>query len=447
MRAILFVGVLVLMVAVSWIGLPGDRPVGGDTREQGAVQAGHADGESEMVVERVDGPGATVAERTGSTFLPAPENPYVSPRVRTIRVPDFPGANAIWGATGRDRRGHIWFGVSVHGGDNSAHLFEYDPERDEIIDRGDVLSNLKSAGLYKAGEKQIKIHSRIVQADDGYLYFSSVDEEGEKGDGSAPPKWGSHLWRLYPGDNHWQHLHWVQEGLTAVAGGGRWVYALGLWNHVLYQHDTETGSLRSLTVGSEGGHMSRNLIADTRGHVFVPRVSGASVSLVEFDPNLNEIGATPLHNYLTGKNPGKSHGIIGLVYLADGSMAISVHGGYLYRIRPMESGPSVVEPLGPFDPLNPNYSPSLFTYAGERYLVGVGRREPAGQSDKRRHAWLVHDLETGHSRRVDFPLDGKALIYGSIARDFAGRFYAVGRNRDPVSGRARPLFLQIDPGE
>ena len=394
-----------------------------------------------------DGAGATLAERTGSTFLPVPDDPYRIPRLKIIQVPDFPGADAIWGSTGRDRRGHIWFGVSANGGEHSARLFEYDPERDQMIDRGDVLSNLKIAGLYKKGERQIKIHSRIVQADDGYLYFSSTDEEGERGDGSAPPKWGSHLWRLRPGDNRWEHLHWVQEGLTAVAGGGRWIYALGLWDHVLYQHDTLTGALSTVTVGSIGGHMSRNLTADLRGHVFVPRLSGAAVTLVEFDSSLQEIGATPLNNYLVGGRPRKSHGIVGLVHLADESMAISTHAGYLYRITPQDSGPSRIDPLGPFDPVEPNYAPSLFTFAGERYLLGVARTNKSFKGDTRRHVWLVYDLESGRSRRVDFPFDGKALIYGSITRDLAGRFYVAGRRRNSESGRMEPLVLQIDTSE
>lgn len=396
------------------------------------------------MAERVDGAGATLAERTGSTFLTVPIDPYRSPRIKIIEVPDFPGADAIWGSTGRDRRGHIWFGVSASGGEHSAHLFEYDPTRDQMIDRGDVISNLISAGLHKRGERQIKIHSRIVQADDGYLYFSSTDEEGEQSDGSAPPTWGSHLWRLYPGDNRWEHLHWVREGLTAVAGGGRWVYALGLWDHVLYQHDTLTGALKRVTVGSVGGHMSRNFIADLRGHVFVPRVSDDVVNLVEFDPSLREIGATPLRDYLTDGRPWKSHGITGLVYLADGSMAISINEGTLYRIMPQRGGPSLIEPLGQFDPPDPNYAPSLFTFAGERFLVGVARKKKDNKDDVRRYVWLVLDLESGRSRRVDFPFDGEALLYGSITRDLAGRFYVAGRRRNPENGRLQPLILQLD---
>ena len=452
-----------------------------------------------------DDAGSNLAERTGSTFLPVLDNPYRSPRLKVIPLPDFPGANAIWGATGRDRRGHIWFGVSAEGGDHSAHLFEYDPDVDQVIDRGDVLSQLRAAGLQKPGERQIKIHSRIVPGDDGYLYFSSTDEEGERSDGSAPPKWGSHLWRLRPGQNRWEHLRWVQEGLTAVAGGGRWIYALGLWDHVLYQYDTQTKALGKVTVGSVGGHMSRNLIADLRGHVFVPRLSEGraaprvarkdqpdkpaaklpslpagssrignvrrnadgkivlsepavptggprasapappkarsevSVTLVEFDPTLREIGATPLDNYLDAGRPSESHGIIGLVYLADGSMVVSIHKGYLYRITPQDSGPSRIDALGHLDPLSPDYAPSLFTFAGERYLLGVTRSKR-----DRKHVWLVYDLESGRSRRVDFPVDGNPLIYGSITRDLAGRFYVAGRRRIPASQRFEPLLLQLD---
>lgn len=349
----------------------------------------------------------TLAERTGSVFLPAPTDPYRSPRIKIIPVPDFPGSDAIWGSTGRDHRGHIWFGVSAPGGEYSAHLFEYDPERDLVTDRGDVLTNLKAAGLYSEGDRQIKIHSRIVQGDDGYLYFSSTDEYGEKVEGSVRPKYGSNLWRLNPSDNKWEHLHWVREGLTAIAGGGRWIYALGLWDHVLYQHDTLSGKLRRITVGSIEGHMSRNLIADLRGNVFVPRVTRpfdvglVEASLVEFDSALQEVGASVLANYYdSGINFYKNHGISGLLYLRDESMVISTSMGFLYRITPRSSGPSHVEELGQFHPLSANYAPSLFTFAGERYVVGVSRnmrqkgtkRKKGEKRDKRKHVWVVYDL-------------------------------------------------------
>ncbi len=46
----------------------------------------------------------------GSARQTAPANR--SPATRVIALPDFWGASAIWGATGHDRRGHVWFGIT-----------------------------------------------------------------------------------------------------------------------------------------------------------------------------------------------------------------------------------------------------------------------------------------------------------------------------------------------
>ena len=68
-------------------------------------------------------------ESTGSRFDSAPGPGSSPPRLVPIKLPDFKGAYAIWGATGRDVRGHIWVGVSATGvAIPSAHLIEYVPE-------------------------------------------------------------------------------------------------------------------------------------------------------------------------------------------------------------------------------------------------------------------------------------------------------------------------------
>src|SRR4029077_14421392 len=130
---------------------------------------------------------------------------------------------------------------------------------------------LSRAGLLRVGEHQAKIHSKIVQGPDGWLYFASMDEEGEKDDGSALPKWGGHLWRLRLSTNRWEHLLSTPEALLAVGGGDRFIYALGYFDHVLYEFDTRTGEIRHVRVGAVDGHISRNVLVDYRGHVFVPR--------------------------------------------------------------------------------------------------------------------------------------------------------------------------------
>ena len=373
--------------------------------------------------------------------------------VTQIPLPDFPGANVIWGATGRDNRGRIWMGVSVEGGEGSARLFEYDPTAGSVTDRGSVVAVLKRLKLLRPGETQVKIHSKIWQVGD-HLYFSSTDEEGEQAEGGIPPRWGSHLWRLRLSDYVWEHLLAAPEGLTAVAAGGPWVYALGLWNHVLYQYDTRTGQVRRTTVGSVSGHMSRNLVADGRGHVYVPRIqtvkpastrddpfglTGLRTTLVEFDTNLAEVAETPLRGYADPRKPSDSHGLIGFAHLADGSIAIALHMGALYRVRPKEGAPATVEDLGWLHPLGTTYTPSLLVVY-ERTVAGVARPPRGG------YVWLVRDVDQKSSRPiVAFPFTSRdLLLYGSATRDDKGHFYVAGRHADPPGRGQRPLLLRIE---
>ena len=153
-------------------------------------------------------------------FSQEPRDLLRPPRLRVVDLPDFPGANAIWGATGSDARGSIWAGISAVGGANSAHLVEYDPTTARLRDRGDVLSELARLGLRQPEDAQNKIHTRLIQAEDGWLYFASTDETGETD--QAPSRSGSHLWRLRPGEGRWDHVLAVPEGADRTGGVPGW---------------------------------------------------------------------------------------------------------------------------------------------------------------------------------------------------------------------------------
>jgi hypothetical protein len=113
---------------------------------------------------------------------------------------------AIWGVDGRRFAGpHLPRHHEQRPGQRVAHLFRYDPQSDAITDCGNVVEELTRLGLRAAGDKQMKIHSRIVQMPDGYVYFASMDETGEQDDGSKLPTWGGHLWRM-GSTGRWQHL-------------------------------------------------------------------------------------------------------------------------------------------------------------------------------------------------------------------------------------------------
>ena len=391
----------------------------------------------------------TSEQQAGTRYQPV--GSQFKPVLTEISVPGFKGANGIWGASGRDDEGHIWLGVSGSG-KAAAHLVEYDPELNRFIDHGDPVSALRTAGVYRESEEQIKIHSKIIQMDDGWLYFASMDETGERADGSQLPRWGSHFWRYRPSADHWEHLFSAPEGLIAVSGVGRWVYALGYWGHVLYQYDTRTGKTGRIHVGSEGGHISRNLVADKNGHVYVPKVKYIDlkpqmdqeakttdrllvIMLTEYDQNLNKLQSTPLIHYAVEGKPQASHGITSFSYLADGTIIFGTHVGYLYKITPSDQGPAAVTDLGWLHPDGKSYNPSLFPLDGKRFLAGITRRRGKG------YQLFRHDINKGESQPfdLDIPDYRHLLLYGSNTRDDKGRAYVVGR-RDGNS----PLLFQLE---
>lgn len=387
---------------------------------------------------------AEVARRTGSRFTSLPANPWRAPGTRVVDVPEFADANSIWGATGRDVAGRIWIGVSAKTPGASAHLMRFDPASSEWCDLGSVVEQLAAAGALAPGAGQVKIHSRIVSGDDGRLYFTSMDEEGEAEDGSALPKWGSHLWRVAVESGRWEHLFAAPEGLVAAAGGGRWIYALGYWDHVLYQYDTVTRQQRRIVVGAVGGHASRNMIAGADGHAFVPRVTRDGygllrAALVEFDTDLRERAATPLEHYFGEPAAAEDHGIVGLAALADGRSLFITHAGHLYAVEPHGGAAARISPLGWFHPQGASYAPSLFALDGGTLVAGIARRDE-------RYEWIVFDLASRTSRVFAFDTHAVVgpLLYGSITRDDAGRCYVGGR-QPTANGGHRPLLLQVAP--
>ena len=379
-------------------------------------------------------------------YTPLPADPLRAPVIREIPLPDFPGAHAIWGASGRDDAGGVWCGISADEGDHSAHLVRYDPMTNQVTDRGDVLSQLARLGPRPAGEKQIKLHSKILPLPDGRLYFTSTDEEGEAEDGSAPPRWGSHLWSIHPDERDWRHHMSVPEGLTCAAAGGTTVWALGLWDHVLYSYDITTSQSARRVVGAALGHMSRNIIADARGHAFIPRVrllpdGTVAADLLEFAPPMTLLAATPLENYGQGQTPGGAHGIVGLATQANGDILITTGAGALHRIAPHANTSATITTTGWFHPAGRAYPSCLFAWDGTTTLAGLAQTEPLTWD------WVVRDLARGtaHATRLSLPLGRIQLIYGSDTRDNNGHAYAVGRH-STVRGKV-PVLLRIElPG-
>ena len=161
----------------------------------------------------------------------APLDPCDAIRVEEVSVPAVPGGDAIWGATGRDASGALWFGVSAKRPGDSARLLRLDPATLVWTEAGSVHEALDATVGRAPGEGQVKMHSRIEPTADGWLAFTSMDEAGEREDGSALPRWGSRLWQVHPGTRAWRHRRAAPEGRGAAGGAGRAVLARGDGDH------------------------------------------------------------------------------------------------------------------------------------------------------------------------------------------------------------------------
>ena len=387
-------------------------------------------------------------------FTDIPPEPYAIPKVTELDLPVRSGYRAIWGGTGRDDRGHIWLGLCAEPqAGASACLIEYDPEKSKSFLRGDVLSALARHRSLVPAEAQAKIHTKIIQASDGNLYFASLDETGGDFDGGTrSPKWGSHLWRVKLPGYKWEHLFSAEEGLIAVAGGGWTIYALGFFGHKLYRYNIKTEEVKSVEVGSVGGHISRNIVSDFRNHVYVPRIKRGmlspecKVSIVECDTNLQEIGETPIKNYLyEDQDPAESHGLTAFQPMVDGSIIVVTAPGYMYRIYPGNAKAAQVEEIGWLHPEGERYVASLFTYGGKRYVMGLAKGSK-NTHEGEPYQWVIRDLSVGVAITLPFeihsdsaPALGGCLLYGSVTRDNSGDFYVVGSYWD----KGRPIALRV----
>ncbi len=388
-------------------------------------------------------PTRSFENRVGTVFTALPYDLFKAPTIKEIQLPQRDSTDAIWGATGRDDDGYIYIGTSSHGGSyGSAFLYQYNPSTGEIVPQSDVVSQLKHNNVYRTGMRQNKLHSKFYQADDGYLYFSSFDEGGEaKG---INPKWGGNLWRKKPQDKNWQHLLATEEALVAVNTNGRFVYALGYWDHVLYQYDIQTGEINRVVVGSVGEHVTRNFLVDELGHAYVPQLKENDFNeieayLIEYDTHLKQVASYPMPSY-QGDHINEHHGIVGYTSMKNGDIFFTTSEGSLFQIKPFSQGNSKLSYKGMMHPDGNAYIASLFTFAGQDIIVGVGK-----QRGSSRFEWIMYELGSGLA--VNYPLNIQKykglLLYGSLTKSIQGNFFVVGWVRKTGEKGYRPILFEI----
>jgi hypothetical protein len=388
-------------------------------------------------------PMRSFVDQVGTQFVEIDSYAFKGPDIREIPLNFSASTKAIWGAIGRSDQGKLYLGASAHkGSDSTALLYRYDPITSRFEAQGSVTEQLRRLGLFELGMGQNKLHSKFYQADDGYIYFSSFDEQGE-GVG-IHPTWGGHLWRKKDDEKVWEHLITTREALIAVNLSGQYVYALGYWGHLLYQYNTENGQVNRVAVGSVPNHVSRNFLVDPKGHAYVPAVSIApsgevSATLNEYDTGLNLVGSYSMPSYRSD-DMKRHHGIIGYTSMASGNIVFTTSDGGLYELRVFATLAEKLDYKGMMHPEGDAYIPSLFPLDGGSLVVGVGR--VPGRSH---YEWIIYELQAEIA--VTYKLDTgelqKLQLYGTSTRDDAGNFYLVGRSNTADGKSFRPVMLVI----
>ncbi|MDB4543022.1 hypothetical protein N9241_02145 [bacterium] len=392
--------------------------------------------------------------RIGTAF-DTPDSPPITGVVATeIELP-AEGGDSIWGALGVTAETNVWAGISGSGS-KGGQLLSLKAVDNVARSRGSVADQRIPDQSPEANQTQSKIHSRIREADDGFVYFTSMDETNESWRDKQLPQYGGRLWRLKPGQKAWEQVMTTPEALIALETTGRYVYALGYWGHVLYQFDTSSGRTERLQIGSDCGHVSRNFLVDLREHVYVPKVvskpgstecraEDMTVSLVEVSPTMQVVAAHALPDYLGISAAHQSQGITAYAYRQDESIIFSTMNGDLYHLIAHGRQPALILPLGNMLPGTKSKVTNLVSLDGKSLLGAAVMLR--GKQEKGLH-WLVHDTSTTDTRTIpiNLPADLQpfkaVLLYGSGIRDGQGHVYVGGRIQHQ-SGRIRPLLLRL----
>ncbi len=396
-------------------------------------------------------------EKIGSYFVVKPPGKLTAVRAHEIAFTSA-GGDSIWGALGVTGTGDVWFGISGSG-TVGGQLMQIQNPSSTVMARGAVVQQTEAAVDAENLGGQQKIHSRIRQAVDGYLYFATTNETDEDWQVDRLPRYGSYLWRVKPEGSAWEHVVSSPEALIAIETIGRYVYALGYWGHVLYQFDTATDGVEKLIVGADCGHVSRNFFVDIRGRVFVPRLrkrllnqpcshDNVIVNLLEISERLEIMAEHEIPDYLGGNSPHSSQGITAFAYREDQSLIFSTKRGDLFHVISHGDEPALVLQLGNIDPHTSVSVTNLLSIDGRSQIGSVvqhdfGDRQP-------QLAWLQHDIQTSTAYYTPIETDASSpladaralLLYGTGIRNADGRTFVGGRVQNQ-QGEILPLLLEL----
>ncbi|QMU27368.1 hypothetical protein [Adhaeribacter radiodurans] len=369
--------------------------------------------------------------------------------IKFIEYPDFPEAHSTWGSIGYNAASNtVHIGVTNHR--DNIGLYTYEPAQNSMKLNGFV-SNMAHLRQF---QWQGKIHSKIVAAPDGSIYFSTDGGESrEEYLMEHPQGYGGGFFMKWNSKTGLQNLGlgMPYESIKDIDIDPKtgMLYGITYPQAHFMVYDPAKNHLRDLG-RLASSHVPRILFTDWWGHCYyvdwrqrLVKYEKDSDSLIFARESLPAFPGTPGSKIITGVTAYAKDEAKGIIYLI-------TYGAKLIAFRPEKNGIGKVTDLGgvietgkteAWGPYVPNLN---IGKNGKLYYI-IGGHGNYVLKDK---TVLVEcDPATGKKTILrEYPITAMTEATGCDIRDKDGNLYFAARRNPSAKGDStKPFLIQFNP--
>ncbi|WP_460639823.1 hypothetical protein [Larkinella harenae] len=385
--------------------------------------------------------------------FPAMAQPKINKdHIAFIPYGGFPDAHSTWDDIGYSNRfGKVVVGVTNHV--DKIMLYDYDVTTGKMTNHG----SLADRGHLRPFQWQGKIHSKIIEGKDGYMYFSTDGGESREEYFMEHPSGyaGGFFMKWHPATDDLVNLGMGMQyesvkdiDIDPVSGK---LFGVSYPQVHFLVYDPAKNNMKDLgRLGSS--HVPRVLFTDWWGNCYyvdwrqrLVKYQTAQDTLLFARESLPAFAGTPGDKIVTGITAYAKDQKNNVIYLI-------TYGAKIVAFYPQKDGIGRVEDLGgvadsrpdvkPYGPYVPNLNigdnGKLYYFVGGHgnFLI------------KDRTVMMEFDPKTRkHTVIYEYPVDQLSEATGSDTKDKFGNLYFAGRRNLDSNDRSEPFLIKFNPGK